>query len=103
MKNSLFCRILSNTLVENWAACFQMYRRNASLRHIPMIIIMIGDTPAGYISVAAPEQRECSPIYMGPNHNLPLPRIRTAARNFVQITAEVIVKLFHFVSMKVLT
>ena len=45
VKNSLFCSILSNTLVENWAACFRMYRRNASLRHIPMIIIMIGDTP----------------------------------------------------------
>ena len=44
--NDLFCIILSDTLVENWATCFQMYRRNASLGHLPMIIIVSGDNPA---------------------------------------------------------
>ena len=103
VKSSLFCSILSDTLVENWATCFRMYRRNESLRHLPMIIIVSGDTPARYISISDPERRECAPISMGPKPNHPLPRILTAACNFVRITAEVIVNIFPFISMKVLT
>ena len=68
-----------------------------------MIIFMSSDTPVSYIAIAAPEQSECAPISMGPNHNCPLPRIWTAAINFVRIPAEFIVNLFLFLSMKVLT
>ena len=70
-----------------------MYRRNASLLHLSMIIIVSGDTPDRYITTAAPERRECAPISIGPKPNLPLPKIWTAALNFVQITAEGIVNL----------
>ena len=80
-----------------------MYRRNASLCHLPMIIIVRGDTNARYIAIAAPEQRECAPISMGPKTKRPVPRIWTVALNFVQITEEVIVNLFPFLSMKLLT
>ena len=80
-----------------------MYRRNASLHHLPMIIIVRGDTPARYIIIKALERRECAPIYMGTKPNCPLPRIWTAACNFVLIPAEVMENLFPFVSMKVLT
>ena len=79
MNNSLFCIFLSDTLVENWATCFQMYRSIASLRHLPMIIIVSGDTPVRYIVIAAPERRKCAPISMGPKPNCPLPRNLTAA------------------------
>ena len=68
-----------------------------------MIIIVSGDTPTRYIFIAAPERKECDLISMGPKPNRPLPSIWTAARNFVRIPAEVIVNLFPFVSMKVLT
>ena len=44
VKNSFFCIILSNNLVENWDTCFQIYIRNASLCHLPMIIILSGGT-----------------------------------------------------------
>ena len=83
VKNSLFCSILSDTLVKNWATCFRMYRRNASLRHLMMIIIVNVDTPARYIAISAPERKECAPIFMGPKPNHPLPRIWTVALNFV--------------------
>ena len=46
VKYYLFCSILSDTLVDNWATCFLMYRSNASLHHLLMIIIVSGDTPA---------------------------------------------------------
>ena len=75
MKNSLFCSIFSDTLVENWAMCFRIYRRNVSILHLPMIIIVSGDTPARYIDIEAPERRDCDPISMGPKPNHPLPRI----------------------------
>ena len=68
-----------------------------------MIIIVSVDTPAGDIAIAAPEQRECDPIYMGPKPYRPLPSIWTAALNFFRITAEFIVNLFSLLSMKVLT
>ena len=89
--------------MENWASGFQMYRRNASLRHLPMIIIVSGDTTSRYIAIAAPERRECATISMGPKPNRLLPIIWTVARNFVQIPAEVVANLFSPVSMKVLT
>ena len=54
VKIFLFCSSLSDTLVENWADCFQMYRRNVSLLHLPMIIIFSGDTHVRYIAIAAP-------------------------------------------------
>ena len=82
-KNSLFSRILSDTLAENWATCFLIYRRNTSLRQLPMIITMSGDTPERYIFIADPERRECAPISMGLKPNRTLPRIWTAALNFV--------------------
>ena len=44
VKNFLSCSILSNTLVENWATGLQLYRSNASLKHLTMIIIVSGDT-----------------------------------------------------------
>ena len=103
VKNSLFFSILSDTLVENWATCFQMNRNNASLRHLPMIIIMSGDTPARYIDIAYPERRECATIFMGPKPNCPLPSIWTEALNFFRIPAKVIVNLFPSLSMEVLT
>ena len=87
VKNSLFCSILSDTLVVNWDTCFRMYRRDASLHHIPMIIILSGDTHVRYIAIEAPEQRECAPISVGPKLNCPLPRIWTAALKFVRIPA----------------
>ena len=64
---------------------------------------MIFDTPERYIYIAATERRDCTPISMGtkPNHNLP--RLWTADCNFVRIPAEVIIKLFPFVSMRLLT
>ena len=89
--------------MENWATCFQMYRSNTSLRHIPMIIIVSVDIHASYIYIAAPEQRECDPIYMGPKPYRPLPSIWTAALNFFRIAADFIVNLFYLLSMKVLT
>ena len=58
-----------------------MYRRNSSLRHLLMIIIVSGDTPTMYIVIADQERRECDPIFMGSNINCPLPRICTAALN----------------------
>ena len=103
VKTSLFCSILSNTLVENWATYFRIYRSNASLRHLPMIIIMSGVTPVSYITIEVPERMECAPISMGQMSNRPLPMIWTATRNVVQITAEVMANLFPFVSMKLLT
>ena len=93
---TFFFGILSDTLVYNWATCFWIYRRNASLFHLPMTIIVSGDTPVRYIYIAAPEQMKCVPIYIGPNHNLPLPRIWSAARNFNRIPTEVIANLFSF-------
>ena len=87
MKNYLFCRILSDSLVENWATCFQMYSKNTSLCHLPMIIIVSGVTPAMYIVIADPERRECATISIGLKPNRPLPRIWTTSRNFVQIAA----------------
>ena len=54
VENSLFCSILSDTLVGKWATCFQMYRRNSSLFHHLMIIIVNGDTSKRYIYIAAP-------------------------------------------------
>ena len=80
-----------------------MYRINESLLHIPMILIVSVDTSSRYIAIVAPERRECDPVYMGPKPNRILPRICTSSRNFAQIPAEVIVNLFPFVSMKVLT
>ena len=53
-KKYLFSRFLSDNLVENWATCFRMYGRNASIRNILMITIVSGDTPVRYIVVAAP-------------------------------------------------
>ena len=46
VKSYLFFSILSNTLEENWAPNFRMYRRNVSLRHLPMIIMVSSGTPA---------------------------------------------------------
>ena len=103
MKNDLFCSILSDALVENWAACFQMYGRNVSLCHLPMIIIVSGDTPARYIAISVAERRECASISMVPKRNHPLPRIWTMARNCFRIPSEVIVDLFPILSMEVLT
>ena len=74
-----------------------------SLCHITMITIVSSDTPARYISIAAPDLRDCVPISMVAKPNRPLPRIWTAARDFFQITAEVIVNLFPFLSIKVST
>ena len=82
VNNSLFRSILSNTLVKNWATCFQMYRRNALLHHLPMIIFVSGDTPARCSTIADPERRECAPISMGLKPNCPLPSIWTAPLNF---------------------
>ena len=56
-----------------------------------------------YIAIATPQQRECSPISVGPKLDFPLPKIRAAARNFVQIPAEFIAILFTFVFMIMLT
>ena len=103
VNNSLFCIILSDTLVENWATCFQMCRNTASLFHLAIIIIVGGVTTAMYIVIASLEQRECATISMGPKPNRLLPIIWTVARNFVQIPAEVVANLFSPVSMKVLT
>ena len=103
VNNSLVCSILYDNLVENWDTCFRMYRGNASLSHILMTIIVSGDTPAKYIAIAAPEWRDCAPISMGPKPNPHLPRIWTAAHNFIRIPVEVIVNLFPFLSMKVFT
>ena len=103
VNNFLFCSILSDTLVENWDICFRMYRRNASLLHLLIIIIVSGVSPARYILIAALERRECVPISIGTKPNYPLPRIWTAARNFVWIHAEVMANFFPFVSMKFLT
>ena len=100
-KNSLFCSILSDSFVENSAICVQIYRRNASLRLLLLIIIMSGYTPARYIAIAAPEWMECAPICVGPKLSCPLLRIWTAELNFVQFTAEFIVN-FPLLSMKVL-
>ena len=72
MKNSLVCGILSYTLVKNWDTCFLMYRRNASLRHLLMIIIVSGNTPTRYIAIEAPERRECDPVFMCMKPNIPL-------------------------------
>ena len=102
LNNSLFCIIFSDTLAENWGTCFRMYRRNASLHHLLMIVIVSGVTTARYISTAASECRECAPISIVPKHNCPLPRIWTAAVNFVRIPAEVMVRFFPFVYMKLL-
>ena len=57
VKNSLFCIILSDTLVENWGTCFRMYRRNVSICHLLMIIIISGGTPTSYISIEDLERR----------------------------------------------
>ena len=51
VKNCLFCSILSDTLVEDWAAFFRIYRRNASLCHLLMMIIVSGDTNTRYIDI----------------------------------------------------
>ena len=82
--------------MENWASGFQMYRRNASLRHILMIIIMSGYTPARYIAIADLERRECAPVSMGPELNRPLTRIWTVIRNFVRIPVEVVFEIYSF-------
>ena len=74
-----------------------------SLFHLPIIIIVSGYTHVRYIAIADPERRVCATISMGPNPNRPLPSIWTADLNFVQIPAEVIVNIFPFLSMKVLT
>ena len=58
VNNYLFCGILSDTLVDKWATCVEIYRRNASLRHLPMIIIVSGNIPATYITISARKQRE---------------------------------------------
>ena len=81
---NLFCSILSETLVENWATCFHIYRSNASLFHLPMITIVSGVTPARYIAISSPERRECDPISIGPKPNIPLPMIWTATPNFLE-------------------
>ena len=64
-----------------------------------MVILLRGK----YVFVAAPERRECDTISMGLKLSPTLLRICTAALNFVRIPAEVIVELFPFLSMKVLT
>ena len=96
VKNSLFCSILSDTLVGNWDTCFRLYRRDVSLCHIPMIVIMSVETNVRYIAIAAPEWRECAPISMGPKPNRPLPSIWTTDLNFSRIPVEVIVELLLF-------
>ena len=101
--NSLFYSILSDTYVEAWATCFLMYRRTLPFCHHLMIKIVSGATPERCVMIAAPERRERAPISMGLKPNRPLPRICTAALHFVRITAEVIVNLFPFLSMKFLT
>ena len=83
VKNSLFCSILSDTLVGNCVTCFRMYRSNASLCHLLMIITVSGDTPSRYIFISAPKLRGCAPISMGPKPYRLLPRIWTADLNFV--------------------
>ena len=79
VENYLFCSILYDTLVENWATCFRMYRGNASLLHITMIIIVSGDTPERYIATEDPERRECATISMVPKPNCTLQRIWAVA------------------------
>ena len=83
VKKYLFYIILSDTLLENCATCFRMYRSNESLCHLLMIIIVNGDNPVRYIAVSAPERRECDTIFTCSNTNCPLPRIWAAARNYV--------------------
>ena len=83
--NSLFCSILSDTLVDSWATCFLMYRRNASLRHILMLLIVNSVTPARYIFIAGPERRDCAPISMGLKPTCSLPNIWTVVHNFFEL------------------
>jgi hypothetical protein len=46
------------TFWDNCSTCFLMYCKNASLDHLPMSMMVYTGTPAWYISIAAPEQRE---------------------------------------------
>ena len=57
VENYLFCSVLSDTLVENWDTCFQMYRKNASLCYLSMIIFVSGGIPARYITIETQERR----------------------------------------------
>jgi len=56
VKNSSLSNIFDDRCRENCATCFRMYRRNASLLHLPMIMIVSVGTFARNSVIAAPEQ-----------------------------------------------
>jgi len=53
VKNSLLSNIFYDRCRENCVTCFRMYRRNASLLHLPIIIIVSVGTFARKRAIAA--------------------------------------------------
>ena len=58
---------------EKHSTCFWIYRRKASLDHLPMIMIVKVGTLARYIAIAAPERMEWVPMSSGPKPRISLP------------------------------
>ena len=69
-----------------------MYRRKASLDHLPIIMIVKVGTPARYIAIAAPERMEWVPMSLGSNPSFSSPMRCPADCSFVRTVLDVIVR-----------
>ena len=65
VKNLSFVSIFLLIPLLNSFTCLRMYRRNASLDHLPSSITVYTGTPDKFIAMAAPLLAECNPIWSG--------------------------------------
>jgi hypothetical protein len=63
----------------NSFTCFQMYRRNALLGHLPSNIIVNTETAAKYMAIAAPLLAECSPVWSAETPSFSSPTVVVAS------------------------
>ena len=75
VKKFSFWSIRVETLEEKPSTCLRMYRRKASLDHLPMIMIVNVGTLERYMAMAAPERRECVPISFSEKPRASLPSV----------------------------
>ena len=84
--------ICVETLCENCSTCFLIYRRNASLNHLPIIMMVKVGTLARYIAMADPDLIECVPISTGSKPKSSFPTRWPADCNFIQTVLDVMVR-----------
>ena len=96
VKKCSLSSILSVRLWENMDTCFLMYRRNASLFHRPMIMMVSTGTFARYSAIAAPDLIEWHPMSIGSNPSASLPINRAAILSLVRMRYDVISIFFMF-------